>query len=387
MSSGSQLAVSPSDKKEKASLVEFSSEALEDPNEGVTFGDAPVHCVCPHCEASVITFIDHEASWVTWILGFIVWFSLGWMAFWVLPLLWPAFKDVVHHCPRCLNVVERKSRISLPTFRSEVMTFKIGGCAVVLARKYVMIFVGLIAVISSVYCLRSTSALNMPEGVPRGPDSKLTWEDFLYDCGPRTSLRHRSSTVRTFEEKFRRKTFVWQGEVRQIREGFDVLFLKTKSVVMVRMHPPRYPRRDIPDVALLFGEERNKEVAELNPGDWVEFEATMTAHGHRGDPEVMVLWHVKPQAKPKDLPSDWKPESLTRTEEEQPSKHGRHGRGPGRSSPEEQPKVHEEAPVPVGGDSTEGTASQETPSQETASQETPDDGVAELVTEDPTEAI
>ena len=28
------------------------------------------------------------------------------------------------------------------------------------------------------------------------------------------------------------------------------------------------------------------QVAELNPGDWVEFEASMTAHGHRGDPEV-----------------------------------------------------------------------------------------------------
>merc|ERR1711862_917326 len=44
--------------------------------------------------------------------------------------------------------------------------------------------------------------------------------------------------------------------------------------------------------ALLFGEERNREVAKLNRGDWVEFEATMAAHGHHGDPEVMTLWHV-----------------------------------------------------------------------------------------------
>ena len=27
------------------------------------------------------------------LLAIVVWFSLGWMAFWVLPLLWPAFKD------------------------------------------------------------------------------------------------------------------------------------------------------------------------------------------------------------------------------------------------------------------------------------------------------
>mmetsp|Transcript_14796 Transcript_14796/g.30080 ORF Transcript_14796/g.30080 Transcript_14796/m.30080 type:complete len:230 (+) Transcript_14796:196-885(+) len=228
-----------------------------------------------------------------------VWISLGgMMAFVVLPLLWPAFKDVVHHCPRCLNVIARKSRISLPTFRTEVMTFKIGGCAVVLARKYVVILVGLLLTILGVYALRSTVHLNQVAEVQKGAPSMLSWDDFLYDCGPRTSLRHRTSTVRAFEERYRRRTFKWQGEVRMIREGFDVLFVRTKSVLMVKMYPQRYSRRDLPDVALLFGEDRNMEVAVLNPGDWVEFEATMTAHGYRGDPEVMTLWKIDQVAKP-----------------------------------------------------------------------------------------
>jgi len=278
--------------KQRGPLIEFSTVSKDDPNEGIIFSETPEQCTCPHCERSVVTFIDHEASWVTWLLAFVVWFSLGWMAFWVLPLLWPAFKDVVHHCPRCLNVIARKSRISLPTFRTEVMSFKIGGCAVVLARKYVAILIGLIGTIALVYFLRSTVQLNTIAEVERGHDSALSWEDFLHECGPRSSLRHRTSTARAFEEKFRRKTFKWQGEVRVIREGFEVLFVKTKSVVMVKMSPPRFPRRDMPDVALIFGEERNPEVGTLEPGDWVEFEATMIAHGFRGDPEVMSLWHV-----------------------------------------------------------------------------------------------
>lgn len=300
-------AVPPEPKKATgSSLIEFSSDVMPDPNDCVVFGDAPTHCTCPHCERAVITFIDYESSWVTYMLAFVVWFSLGWMAFWVLPLLWPAFKDVVHHCPRCLNVIARKSRISLPTFRSEVMSLKIGSCAVVLARKYVVILFGLLGVILTAYILRSTvhlSAQASSETLPKGPPSLLTWEDFLSECGPRTSLRNRASTTRAFEERFRKRTFKWQGEVMLIREGFDVLFLRAKSVVMVRMYPQRFPRRDAPDVALLFGEDLNNEVALLNPNDWLEFEATMTAHGHRGDPEVMMLWHVRVIPRPSPLSS------------------------------------------------------------------------------------
>lgn len=282
-------------KSSPSSIIEFSSEVREDPNEGLTFGDAPANCGCPHCGRSITTFIDYEASWVSWVLSFVVWFSLGWMAFWLLPLLWPAFKDVVHHCPRCLNVVARRSRISLPTFRSEVMTFKVGSCAMVLARKYVVILAGLIATIFVVYLLRSQLPLHGQE-LSKGHLSTLSWEDFLNDCGmrPSSSFRRRSSANGAFEDKYRRRTFHWQGEVRQVREGLDVLFFQTKSLVLLNMRPPRYARLDLADIVLIFDDERYKEVSILNIGDWVDFEATMLAHGHRGDPEVMALWHIAP---------------------------------------------------------------------------------------------
>merc|ERR1712187_153881 len=79
--------------------------------------------------------------------------------------------------------------------------------------------------------------------------------------------------------------------------------MRTKSVVLLRMYPSRYPSRELLDVALLFGEERNNEVAALSQGDWVEFEATMTAHGYRGDPEVMTLWHIANTTRPSPLSS------------------------------------------------------------------------------------
>eukprot|EP00435_Cladocopium_sp_Y103_P061882 s945_g23.t1 len=103
--------------------------------------------------------------------------------------------------------------------------------------------------------------------------------------------------------QYRRRTFTWQGEVRVIREGFEVFFIRTKSVLMVRMYPSRFPRRDLPDIALLFSDSLNKEISELSPGDWVEFEATMTLHGYRGDPELMTLWHIQKVDRPSPLSS------------------------------------------------------------------------------------
>lgn len=299
-----QVAEQKEDVKSAEPLIEFSTEAQADPNEGIVFSETPVQCSCPHCERKVITFIDHETSFVTWLLGFVVWISLGWMAFWVVPFLWPAFKDVVHHCPRCLNVVARKSRIRFPSFKTEVMTIKIGGCAIVLARKYVIIATMCVIVIMSTYFLRSTVHLNAVREIPVGPTSSLSWEDFLWECGPRSTLQRRGATARAFDSKYLRRTFTWQGQVRQIREGFDLVILRTKPMVMVSMYPPRYPNRELVDIALLFNEALNVEVAELNPDDWVEFQATMAAHGHRGDPEVMTLQHIKVITKPsfhKDL--------------------------------------------------------------------------------------
>merc|ERR1719313_1714410 len=112
-----------------------------------------------------------------------------------------------------------------------------------------MILAGLIFAIVAVCVLRSTVSLSAQapgDHIPKGPPSALTWEDFMQHCGPRQSLRHRTTTSRSFEEKFRRRTFKWQGEVLLIREGFEMLFVKTKSVLMVRMYPQRYPRRDLP---------------------------------------------------------------------------------------------------------------------------------------------
>merc|ERR1719387_2937163 len=113
------------------------------------------------------------------------------------------------------------------------MTFKVGSCAVVLARKYVVILVSLIGVIATVYFLRSSVHLQAAE-IPKGPPSNHTWEDFLEACGPKPLLRHRSGGQHLFEQRFRRRTFTWEGEVKMIREGSTSCFSGPRTCCWLR---------------------------------------------------------------------------------------------------------------------------------------------------------
>ena len=35
----------------------------------MTFGENPMTCVCPHCQASVVTNIDYKTGILTWALA------------------------------------------------------------------------------------------------------------------------------------------------------------------------------------------------------------------------------------------------------------------------------------------------------------------------------
>ena len=48
----------------------------------------------------------------------------------------------------------------IPTIRSEVMTFKVGSCAVILTRKYFLGFLFLLVLIASFYVVRTSAMLS-----------------------------------------------------------------------------------------------------------------------------------------------------------------------------------------------------------------------------------
>merc|ERR1719231_1791467 len=144
------LAEIQSDKKHDAA-----TENDEEESDEIVFDQTPVKVVCPHCGLTVITFIEHEASWVTYVAAIVLLMTLGWAALCVVPIVFPLFKDVVHHCPRCLNVLATRSRVAVQGMKSEVMSIRVGSCVVVLARKWVILLVSLMLLIGGIHMFRN----------------------------------------------------------------------------------------------------------------------------------------------------------------------------------------------------------------------------------------
>lgn len=283
-------------KEKKDDTVAVPEETDEDP----TFDQNPVRVNCPRCGMNVITFIEHEASWVTYAVSITLLMVLNWAALCVVPVVFPLFKDVVHHCPRCLSVLATRSRVVLPKWRDEIMSFRFGSCVVVLARKYVLALLALTTVIGGVHWLRSggppPATLDL---VVRTPVIQDTWEDFVRDCGFKSYLGNPIHVSVAFNEKYQNKTVHWTGSVQRVESGFSFFGFNQRGVIFVRMSPPQFPaKRDMADLVLLYKD--TDEVAtsissklQLKRGDLFSFDATMVEVGKRGAPHVLALWEVK----------------------------------------------------------------------------------------------
>jgi len=195
----------------------------------------------------------------------------------------------VHHCPRCLSVIETRSQISLPSVTEEVMTFRVGSCAMVLSRRYVLLFVALVMLIVGGYHLRTAGLAVEAAEVPPGDPSNKTWAQFQQDCGFRSSLGNPIRASAAFERDYHHRLFAWAGRVLKVNAGFNLLVWQQPSFVLVRMDPPQFQYRDQADLVLSFGVKFQQTVNELHEGDHLSFNATMLALGKRGAPSTMAI--------------------------------------------------------------------------------------------------
>lgn len=272
-----------------------STESEEQEGEDIIFDQSPVKVICPHCGLSIITYIEYESSWLTYLAALVSLMTLGWAAICVVPIIFPLFKDVVHHCPRCLHVLATRSRLAISGFKSEVMSLRLGSCVVVLARKWVLLFVGLMVLIGGIHFIRNsqqpfTDGADMPQ---RGAVVPLTWADFVKDCGYKSYLGNPIHVSMAFSEKYKNQTFQWHGEALHVLEGFNLFWLSQRTAIYVRMDPASNGGH--PDLVLLAGNDKvGADAAKLQPKAPFGFEATMVELGKRRMPHTMMVWELLP---------------------------------------------------------------------------------------------
>jgi len=251
---------------------------------------------CPHCGLNIITFIEHESSWLTYTVSIVLLFVLNWAALCVVPVVYPLFKDVVHHCPRCLSVLATRSRVSVPRVTDEIMTFRFGTCVIVLARKYVFVLMVFLTLITGYHSVRSSGVSHsLIDEVVRGEPMVSTWQDFINDCGFKSYLGNPIHVTVAFNENYKNKTISWNGEVHHIEPGFTFFWWSQRGAVFVQMDPPQLPaKRDAPDLVLLYEDGKMPDVGNYKRGASISFEATFVEVGRRGAPHVMAMWQAKP---------------------------------------------------------------------------------------------
>eukprot|EP00446_Apocalathium_sp_SHHI-4_P020444 CAMPEP_0177259630 /NCGR_PEP_ID=MMETSP0367-20130122/58754_1 /TAXON_ID=447022 ORGANISM="Scrippsiella hangoei-like, Strain SHHI-4" /NCGR_SAMPLE_ID=MMETSP0367 /ASSEMBLY_ACC=CAM_ASM_000362 /LENGTH=325 /DNA_ID=CAMNT_0018713947 /DNA_START=38 /DNA_END=1012 /DNA_ORIENTATION=+ len=281
------------EKKEDARTV-----PEEDENGEPVFDQNPVKVTCAFCGRDTITFIEYESSWVTYAVCIVLLFVLNWAALCVVPVVYPLFKDVVHHCPRCLSVLATRSRVAISSFKQEVMSLRFGSCVVVLARKYVIGLSAILLVIAGFNMMRNSGAASTDIEVwARGPDVSSSWQDFLRDCGFKSYLGNPIHVSVAFNEKFKNQTVSWEGQVHHVEDSLSFLWLNQRGAIFTHMDPQQFPqKRDMADLVLLFndGDAVAKAAGKLARGQRFAFEATFVEVGKRGAPHVLALWEVRP---------------------------------------------------------------------------------------------
>eukprot|EP00794_Sanderia_malayensis_P004847 gene4847-5481_t len=71
----------------------------------VAFNTFPVNVICPRCQTNVVTSVTLENGLMVWLsVGGICLFG-GWLGCCLIPFFVNAFKDVVHTCPNCHNII------------------------------------------------------------------------------------------------------------------------------------------------------------------------------------------------------------------------------------------------------------------------------------------
>ncbi|XP_053993390.1 uncharacterized protein LOC128884208 isoform X2 [Hylaeus volcanicus] len=281
---------------------------------------------CNFCDRVVLSSVELQSTIFSFFLAFLVFLFFGWLSIFIVPFLWSLLQTAVHFCPVCETVLLKLKRVSVLNFREQIITLRIGTCALVLTKRYLL---GILSLVSFVFFLLTLrwyiNATDFPVVIKNQPIN-ATWTDFLEDCGyvvfqdsifscscccfilycitpimfvlrVKSYLGNPLRAEKLFLEKYEGKTIIWEGRMHHVEEG-----IFSKHFLYLDMDPPFYPRNNYRDIALIFGKHLSKEISNVEAGDKIQFESTLLELGRRGRPHLGILWNATVIARNSTLP-------------------------------------------------------------------------------------
>eukprot|EP01054_Gregarina_sp_Poly1_P003757 Gregarina_sp_Poly_1__3756@NODE_2112_length_2667_cov_91_117692_g1362_i0_p2_GENE_NODE_2112_length_2667_cov_91_117692_g1362_i0NODE_2112_length_2667_cov_91_117692_g1362_i0_p2_ORF_typecomplete_len273_score13_00zfLITAFlike/PF10601_9/4_3e11zfLITAFlike/PF10601_9/1_7e04tRNA_antilike/PF12869_7/0_17_NODE_2112_length_2667_cov_91_117692_g1362_i084902 len=245
--------------------------------EGKHYGEYPVHCVCPWCARSIVTHVEHQSTWMSLVLFLVLFLLLHVFAFCLYPFLSGFTQQIIHTCPRCSGELHRCKRFEFPTISHQIITLRCGNCAVIISRKYALGALCCVLLVCGASTLRwYVKTFGLPD-VEEGPPISASWQDYVRDCGTRSSLGNPLHAQAKFQQDYFGKTIAWEGRLLEVKEGYF-----RKNFLLIIMDPHQYNSVTVADLAMVYnGIKYDHVVAELEVGDKLAFNATLLELGRR----------------------------------------------------------------------------------------------------------
>lgn len=270
-------------------LVQVESSEVETPEDDYKrWGNYPEAGRCPHCKARIVSVLTSERSTLGQAFAFLLILYFGLPGLMWLPLLAPVLNDMVHSCPRCLNVIVRKNAMACPG-RGQVHTVKIGSCAMVVKQSYVYIALAICCAIGSVFACVQYGIFDpfAMKDLPVGKPTPVMWDQFLKETGPRAYGRDMGRAYMAYQ-RYDNKLVSWEGRVRRIQEQVSPWNRESRAIVT-----DMFPNEVYAYCILLFNRSMDDQVIDLLPGDYIRFNATLFEWGRRGMPNALILRSVE----------------------------------------------------------------------------------------------
>ena len=79
--------------------------------QAVLYGDKPVQCTCPHCNAVIVSRIERKTGLLVWLIFGILLLFGCWLGCCLIPFCVTDIKDVEHYCPQCGMLIGERRRL------------------------------------------------------------------------------------------------------------------------------------------------------------------------------------------------------------------------------------------------------------------------------------